>query len=91
MVELWVHDEGRGFPSEFLPRALDRFSRADHARARGGAGLGLAIVQAIARGHGGEAWVANHPEGGAAAGLSLPAQVSRPAGSGSPRTDRQPA
>ena len=46
-------DEGDGFPAEFMPRAFERFSRADEARAGGGAGLGLAIVEAIARAHGG--------------------------------------
>ena len=45
-VELHVADEGPGFPPDFLPRAFDRFSRADEARGRGGTGLGLAIVDA---------------------------------------------
>ena len=31
-VELHVTDEGPGFPPDFLPRAFDRFSRADEAR-----------------------------------------------------------
>ncbi len=48
-----VSDEGRGFPPEFLPHAFERFSRADPARTTGGAGLGLAIVDAVARAHGG--------------------------------------
>ena len=58
-VELHVRDEGDGFPREFLAVAFERFSRADHARARGGAGLGLAIVSVIARAHGGSAHAAN--------------------------------
>ena len=33
-VELHVTDEGPGVPDEFLPRAFDRFSRADEARGR---------------------------------------------------------
>ena len=48
-----VRDEGPGFPPEFAPRAFERFSRADAARSGGGAGLGLAIVAAVARAHGG--------------------------------------
>ncbi|MGH3013217.1 MAG: sensor histidine kinase, partial [Gaiellaceae bacterium] len=41
-VELHVRDDGPGFPPEFLPRAFERFSRADDARSGRGAGLGLA-------------------------------------------------
>jgi two-component system OmpR family sensor kinase len=55
MVELHVTDEGDGLSPEFVPHAFERFTRADGARARGGAGLGLAIVAAIAASHGGSA------------------------------------
>jgi heavy metal sensor kinase len=56
-VELRVADEGAGFPDGFAERAFDRFSRADEARPRTGNGLGLAIVEAIAKAHGGSAGV----------------------------------
>jgi two-component system OmpR family sensor kinase len=58
-VELHVRDEGPGFPEAFLPRAFERFTRADEARARGGTGLGLAIAAAIAVAHGGSAHAEN--------------------------------
>jgi signal transduction histidine kinase len=72
-VEIHVLDDGAGFPATFLVDAFDRFSRADAARSGGGAGLGLAIVDAIARAHGGRAGARNRPEGGADVWLSLPA------------------
>lgn len=70
-VELHVSDSGAGFPVEYLPRAFERFSRADVARSDGGTGLGLAIVAAIARAHRGQASAANRPEGGADVWIEL--------------------
>ncbi len=70
-VELHVSDEGGGIDPAFLPRAFDRFSRADDARGRGGTGLGLAIVGLIADAHGGEAGLRNRPGAGADAWISL--------------------
>jgi hypothetical protein len=73
---LSVNDEGEGFPPEFLPHAFERFSRADAARTGGGGvGLGLAIVEAIARAHGGSASATNRPEGGAEITLSIPPEL----------------
>ncbi len=71
-VELHVVDEGAGFDPDFLPRAFERFSRADPARTRGGAGLGLSIVQVVAEAHGGHAYAANRERGGADVWLSIP-------------------
>jgi two-component system OmpR family sensor kinase len=71
-VELHVRDDGPGFPVDFIDTAFERFTRADPARGRGGAGLGLAIVAAIARAHGGHAAASDRPEGGADVSLSLP-------------------
>jgi two-component system OmpR family sensor kinase len=70
-VEIHVCDEGPGFPPAFLPRAFERFTRADEARSRGGTGLGLAIASAIAIAHGGTAHAANR-EAGADVWIALP-------------------
>ena len=69
-----VADHGPGFPDDFLPHAFERFRRADSARARvdGGSGLGLSIVDTIARAHGGNARAANRPEGGALVEIEVP-------------------
>jgi len=69
-VELEVADEGPGFEGDFAARAFERFTRGDAARTRGGAGLGLAIVRAIAEAHGGSAELA----GAAAVRIRIPSQ-----------------
>jgi two-component system OmpR family sensor kinase len=72
LVELHVTDEGGGFPPEFLAQAFERFARFDQARTRGGSGLGLSIVRAIAEAHGGSAHLANTNRGGADVWVVLP-------------------
>ena len=67
-VELHVRDDGPGFPQGLAAHAFEPFSRGDAARTGPGAGLGLAIVDVIARAHGGSA----HVEG-ADAWIELPA------------------
>ena len=71
-VVLSVADEGEGFPAAFLPHAFERFTRAEVGRVRGAAGLGLALVEAIARAHGGRATAGNPPGGGGVVTLFLP-------------------
>ncbi len=52
-VVLRVADDGPGIPPEDRARALRRFGRLDSSRAQAGHGLGLPLVAAIARLHGG--------------------------------------
>lgn len=72
-VAFVVRDRGAGFPADFLPHAFERFSQADASHGTAGSGLGLALVDAIARAHGGHAEVANRAGGGASATMVLPA------------------
>jgi signal transduction histidine kinase len=69
-VRMHVGDDGPGFPEEFVAQAFERFTRADVARTQGGAGLGLAIVETIARAHGGRAGLENR--GGADVWIEIP-------------------
>lgn len=68
-----VLDEGPGVSAEMLPRLTEPFFRADAARGDAkGAGLGLAIAQAIADGHGGRLVLENRTPKGFSAALVLP-------------------
>jgi signal transduction histidine kinase len=72
---LWLHvaDQGGGFAEDVADHAFQRFTRGKLAReAEPGSGLGLSLVEAIAKAHGGLATVRNLPEGGADAGVGLP-------------------
>jgi two-component system sensor histidine kinase CreC len=72
-AEICVEDTGPGVPPYALEKVFDRFyslPRPDTGRKS--SGLGLSIVREIARLHGGEVTLANRPEGGARAVLSLP-------------------
>jgi signal transduction histidine kinase len=71
-VEIRVGDHGPGFPPDFLPHALDRFTRADTARTTGGTGLGLAIVDTLTQRNHGSVTAQNHPAGGAEITIELP-------------------
>jgi two-component system OmpR family sensor kinase len=71
---LQVADEGPGMAPEAAARIFEPFYRADPARDRatGGAGLGLAIVQAIVQAHGGSVELSSLPGEGAAFSVRLP-------------------
>jgi len=68
-----VADRGPGIPEAHIADAMKPFHRLDSARrADGGSGLGIAIVERIARQHGGTLTLANREGGGLAATLTLP-------------------
>lgn len=73
-VRITVSDNGPGIPPELRLRVFERFYRTDKARSRaaGGAGLGLAIVQAITEAHHGSVHVTDSAAGGAAFAIDLP-------------------
>ncbi|MHB1499986.1 MAG: sensor histidine kinase [Candidatus Dormibacteria bacterium] len=69
-----VADHGPGIPTESQERIFERFVRIDKSRgrARGGAGLGLAIVAAIVAAHHGRIRHLPTPGGGATFRVELP-------------------
>lgn len=71
-ARLEVTDGGPGLSAEATLRAFERFFRGDAARSRGGVGLGLSIVAAIADAHGGKASVQSPPGTGATFRVELP-------------------
>ncbi len=73
-VVLSVADTGSGIAEQHLPHLFDRFYRVEQARGRsdGGAGLGLAISQWIARVHGGSINVSSEPGVGSRFEVTLP-------------------
>jgi two-component system sensor histidine kinase AdeS len=81
--ELSVEDEGPGLPDDLLPYVFTAFRRAQGARS-GGSGLGLAVVAAIGRAHGGHAACRTAASGGTVFTLTWPIDP----GHGLPRAGR---
>jgi signal transduction histidine kinase len=81
-VQVEVQDHGIGITAEALPHIFERFYRADpvRSRAQGGAGLGLALVRAIAVAHGGCVSVESTPGAGSTFRVRLPIATQRPGG-----------
>jgi two-component system OmpR family sensor kinase len=77
---LEVSDQGPGLSPEQAERAFEPFYRSDPSRDRstGGAGLGLAIVAAIAKAHGGRVRFDPTPGGGATFGIFIPRDDESP-------------
>jgi two-component system, OmpR family, sensor kinase len=75
-VTIAVRDHGEGLPPGAADHAFERFWRHERSQRSddGGAGLGLAIVSAIAEAHGGHAVGRDAPAGGAVFEVVLPAR-----------------
>ena len=73
-VLLMVKDTGIGIPPEDQEKIFDPFFRVDKSRSRamGGAGLGLAMVDSIAKEHGGQVKVLSSNKTGSTIALMLP-------------------
>lgn len=73
-LEILVIDRGPGLPSDFVDSAFQQFSRGRDSAVqhRSGSGLGLSVVRAIARAHGGHARYEAH-DGHSAFVISIPA------------------
>ena len=71
-VAVTVADTGIGIASDELPRIWDRLYRGDRSRSERGLGLGLSLVQAFVRAHGGRVEVASEPGAGSRFTVVLP-------------------
>lgn len=78
-LQISVRDNGPGIPETAFNKVLTPFYQLESPQPchSGGVGLGLATASDIARRHGGALTLANHPEGGLVATLSLPRHVGR--------------
>jgi two-component system, OmpR family, sensor kinase len=83
-VRIIVSDTGQGIPASLLPHVFDRFRSGDSGPAHG-TGLGLALVSAVARAHGGDVRVHSTPGQGSKFELLLPAPAGPAAPPSSPR------
>ena len=71
-LRFWITDSGPGVSDEDRPRLFERFARGTAVRRSDGAGLGLAIVRAIAVAHGGDVLLDSTPGHGATFSVVLP-------------------
>jgi two-component system OmpR family sensor kinase len=69
-IVLAVDDDGPGFTDGDLPKVFETFVRGERS-AGSSLGLGLSLVERIARAHGGRAWAENRAGGGARVAFSL--------------------
>jgi two-component system sensor histidine kinase KdpD len=71
-VEIAVRNSGSSIPEREQRHIFDRYYRGDQSRHLPGTGMGLAIVQQIARAHNGSLSVSSRPDSGTEFTLSLP-------------------
>jgi len=71
---LSVADDGCGMDKETLEHVFERFWRADSARTTAGTGIGLSIVQAAVKAHGGEVSVRSEPGQGSCFTVRIPCE-----------------
>ncbi len=76
VVDISVRDTGIGLNPAEQGRVFDRFYRAEPSRSSDGAGLGLAIVSAFARSHGGRVDLSSTRGVGSTFSLKLPANTT---------------
>jgi signal transduction histidine kinase len=78
MAVIEVDDDGPGMPESEIERVFEPFRRLESSRSRetGGIGLGLAVVRAVARSHGGDVVLRNRPDGGLRARVTLPLSLA---------------
>jgi len=82
-LELIVEDAGPGVPAELAGTIFEPFRQGQQGAGPGngkqskGVGIGLSLVARFAQLHGGRAWVAERPGGGASFHVTLPGCVKR--------------
>ncbi|GAB3251312.1 sensor histidine kinase [Arthrobacter pigmenti] len=76
-LKLWVRDEGSGIEPSDRERIFERFNRGSHSSRKEGSGLGLTIVSAIAKAHGGLVNLKSTPGRGSTFTLDLPLRRDR--------------
>jgi signal transduction histidine kinase len=74
-----VHDTGPGIPPANQEKVFEEFHQADNSitKAKGGAGLGLAISRRIVEMHGGRLWVESSPGNGSVFTFTIPSVVEQ--------------
>ncbi|MBS1212569.1 MAG: putative signal transduction histidine kinase, partial [Proteobacteria bacterium] len=76
-VEITVGDRGPGIPEAMRNQVFAPFFRLESSRSRetGGVGLGLTVVRAVVRRHGGDITLEDRPDGGLLVRVVLPPSV----------------